>query len=86
MSIVNITIANKKYEIGCENGQEQRLVDLGAMLASRANEILDEMGPMPDPQMLFTLCIVLADELNTSGDADMLEILERVREIKRKLS
>ena len=85
MSIVNITIANKKYQIGCENGQEQRLVDLGAMLASRANEILDEMGPMPDPQMLITLCIVLADELNTSGDSDMVEILERVREIKRKL-
>ena len=85
MSIVNISIANKKYQIGCENGQEQRLADLGAILDPRANEILDKMGPMPEQQMLITLCIVLADELNTSGDADMMEILDRVREIKRKL-
>lgn len=85
MSIVNVSIANKKYQIGCENGQEERLNELAKMLDLRAAEILDKIGPMPETMLLVTLCIVLADELNESGESDMREILDRIKEIKRKI-
>jgi cell division protein ZapA len=85
MSIVNISIANKKYQIGCENGQEGRLHELAKMLDVRAREILDKIGPMSESLMLVTLCIVLADELNTANESDLQEILDRIKEIKRKL-
>jgi len=84
MSIVNISIANKKYQIGCENGQEARLLSLSKMLDARAFEILDKIGPMPETLMLVTLCVVLADEVSNSDD--LMEILERVRELKKGLS
>ena len=85
MSIVNISIANKKYQIGCENGQEERLSNLAKMIDLRAREILDKIGPMPESMLLVTLCVVLADEVNTAGDADFAEILARIKEIKRKI-
>jgi cell division protein ZapA len=85
MSVVNISVANKKYQIGCENGQEGRLHELGKMLDARASEILDKIGPMSESMLLVMLCVVLADEVNTSGESDLSEILDRIREIKRKL-
>ena len=86
MSIVNVTIANKRYQIGCENGQESRLYELAKMADARAGEILDKIGPMPETLLLVTLCVVLADELNSgSSDAAMREILARIKEIKRNI-
>jgi cell division protein ZapA len=85
MSVVSVSIANKKYQIGCENGQEQRLHDLGKMLDLRASEILDKIGPMSEIMLLVTLCVVLADEVTTTGDDALQDILARIREIKRKL-
>jgi cell division protein ZapA len=85
MSVVTISVANKKYQIGCENGQEERLGELAGMLDKRAREILDKIGPMSEAMMLVTLCVVLADEINTAPEADLHEILARIKEIKRKL-
>jgi cell division protein ZapA (FtsZ GTPase activity inhibitor) len=77
--------------MGCEDGQESRLIQLGKMVDSRAREILDKIGPLPENSLLATLCIVLADELNSKGraaadDPDLAEILARIRAIKNKIS
>ena len=85
MSIVNISIANKKYKMGCENGQEERLMNLAKMIDLRAREILDKIGPMPESMLLVTLCVVLADEVGAAGDAELAEVLLRIKEVKRKL-
>lgn len=85
MSVVSISIVNKKYQLGCETGQEERLGEIGAMLDLRAREILDKIGPMSETMMLVTLCVVLADEVNTMGDIELQEILDRIKEIKRKI-
>ena len=90
MSVVSIPIVNKTYPMGCEDGQEGRLIELGKMVDARAREILDKIGPLPENALLATLCIVLADEIHnrpapTVTDADLREILARIREIKNKL-
>jgi len=93
MSIVSIPIINKKYQMGCEDGQEQRLIELGAMVDGRAREIASKIGPLPENQLLATLCIVLADEIkarggNGTGCVDEVvldEILARIKQIKKKL-
>ena len=74
----------------CEDGQEGRLIQLGQMVDARAREILDKMGLMPENLLLATLCIVLADEVRNRPtpsvtDADLREILARIREIKHKI-
>ena len=91
MSVVSIPIVNKNYPMGCEDGQESRLIELGRMVDARAREILDKIGPLPENSLLATLCIVLADEVNNktpvaATDADLREILARIREIKHKIS
>ncbi len=90
MSVVSIPIVNKNYPMGCEDGQEARLIELGRMVDGRAREILDKIGPLPENSLLATLCIVLADELRArssgASEADMREILARIREIKNKIN
>ena len=91
MSVVSIPIVNKNYPMGCEDGQEARLVELGKMVDARAREILNKIGPLPENSLLATLCVVLADEIRTKNaqpsvsDADLREILARIREIKTKI-
>ena len=77
--------------MGCEDGQEARLIELGRMVDARAREILDKIGPLPESALLATLCIVLADEVRSRpapsvSDAELKEILARIREIKHKIS
>jgi cell division protein ZapA len=91
MSVVSIPIVNKNYPMGCEDGQESRLIELGYMVDKRAREILDKIGPLPENSLLATLCIVLADELRNrpapvASDSDLKEILARIRDIKHKIS
>lgn len=76
--------------MGCEDGQEGRLIELGKMVDARARQILDKIGPLPESSLLATLCIVLADEVRSRPvpsitDADLREILARIREIKNKI-
>ncbi|MBQ0013191.1 MAG: cell division protein ZapA [Proteobacteria bacterium] len=91
MSVVSIPIINKNYPMGCEDGQEGRLIDLGKMVDRRAREILDKIGPLSESSLLATLCIVLADEVQNkptpvADDSDLREILARIREIKKKIN
>ena len=91
MSVVSIPIVNKKYPMGCEDGQEARLLELGQLVDARARQILDKIGPLPESSLLATLCIVLADEVRSRPtpsvtDADLKEILARIREIKNKIA
>ena len=69
--------------------QKQKL--LIKMVDSRARQILDKIGPLPESALLATLCIVLADEIQgrpapVATEADLREILARIREIKHKIS
>lgn len=92
MSVVSIPIVNRNYPMGCEDGQEGRLIDLGRIVDARARQILDKIGPLPEASLLATLCIVLVDEIQnksvkpTISDEDLREILARIREIKHKMS
>ena len=92
MSVVSIPIVNRNYPMGCEDGQEGRLIELGRIVDSRARQILDKMGPLQENELLAILCIVLVDEIQnrkqtpTVSEEDLREILARIKEIKHKIS
>ena len=91
MSVVSIPIVNKNYPMGCEDGQESRLIELGQMVDARARQILDKIGPLPESALLATLCIVLADEVRSQpvpsvSDTELKEILARIRAIRQKVN
>lgn len=90
MSVVSVPIVNKHYQMGCDEGQETRLLELGKMVDCRARAILDKMGPLPENALLATICIVLADEIvnttqNSVSNDDLQEILARIKIIKNKI-
>ena len=92
MSVVSIPIVHRVYQMGCEDGQEGRLMELGRMVDMRSRQILDKIGPLQESSLLATLCIVLIDEIQNKTqqpsvtDEDLHEILARIREIKHKMS
>ena len=73
--------------MGCEDGQESRLIELGRMADARAREILNKIGPLPEASLLATLCIVMADEIkskaNGATDAQLEEILDRIKKLRK---
>jgi len=95
MSVVSIPIVNRNYPMGCEDGQEGRLIELGRIVDARARQILDKIGPLQESALLATLCIVLVDEIQniqnrtqkpSVSEEDLREILARIREIKHKIA
>lgn len=72
MAEVNITIANKQYSIACDEGQEQRVVDLAAYVDSRVKEIAAMGAGSNDSHLLVLNSIMMADELMDaqSGNAN----------------
>ncbi len=72
MAEVNITIANKQYSIACDEGQEQRVVDLAAYVDSRVKEIVAMGAGSNDSHLLVLNSIMMADELMDaqSGNAN----------------
>lgn len=88
MSVVAIPILNKNYAMGCEDGQEMRLVEIGKVVDNRARDIQSKIGALPESSLLATLCIVLADEIMSRDKNDSIaleEILNRIQEIKKKM-
>ena len=92
MSVISIPIVNRNYPMGCEDGQEGRLIELGRIVDARARQILDKIGPLQESALRAPLCIVLVDEIQNKNvkpaisDEDLREILARIREIKHKIS
>ncbi|MFA7188408.1 MAG: cell division protein ZapA [Alphaproteobacteria bacterium] len=88
MSVVSIPILNKNYAMGCEDGQELRLIEIGKVVDARAHDIQSKIGHLPENSLLATLCIVLADEIMSRDKNDAIafeEILKRIQEIKKKM-
>ncbi len=93
MSIVTLDIVNQKYALGCEDGQEERLHQLSKIVDAKARAILNAIGPLDEKTLLATVCIVLADELQSrapstpNGDieAGLEKLLQRLRQISKKL-
>lgn len=63
MAEVNITINGKQYGIACDDGQEQRVLDLAHFVNSRLKEIAAAGAGTNDSHLLVLTSILMADEL-----------------------
>ncbi len=63
MADVNITINGRIYEIGCDQGQEGRVVDLASYVDQRLQTIARSGAAYNDAHLLVLTALVLADEL-----------------------
>ena len=71
---VTVSVVGRSYEIGCDDGQEERVKKLAADIDRRANDLLKSVGAVGEGRILFMTALLLADEL-----ADLKTTLERER-------
>jgi cell division protein ZapA len=63
MGQVGITINGRKYEIACEEGQEERLTRLGAYVDERTTELVNSVGNVGDARLMVMTGLLVADKL-----------------------
>ena len=63
MGEVNITISGRNYGISCQDGQEQRVVDLGHYVDSRMKDISKAGAAANETHLLVLTGLMLADEI-----------------------
>ena len=68
MGKVSLDINGRKYAMGCEDGEEERLVRLGQKLDDRVAEMANQFGQIGDLRLLVMAGITLMDELEDTGE------------------
>ena len=63
MAEVNITINGRAFGISCEDGQEQRVTDLGHYVDSRLKDISKAGAATNESHLLVLTGLLLADEV-----------------------
>lgn len=63
MGQVDITVNGKVYRIACEDGEEQRLVNLAGMVDAHARDLVEQVGSISDSRLLVMASLLIADEL-----------------------
>jgi cell division protein ZapA len=63
MAEVNLAIHGRAYDIACDDGQEQRVLEVGRYVDTRAREIAQAGAASNETHLLVLTALVLADEI-----------------------
>ena len=96
MAQVDVFVNGQSYRIACEDGQEDRLVDLAAMVDEKVAELVNQIGQVGSNRLLVMAALVIADELvdlknetSTSQEPDYNDAQENtvlvLREITKRI-
>jgi cell division protein ZapA len=81
---VSININGRKYGLGCEEGEEDRLTRLGQKLDDRVNAMANQFGQIGDLRLLVMAGITLLDELDDVGTSVEDRVDARIGEVKKE--
>ena len=63
MAQVNVQVNGRPYAVGCEDGQEQHLMELARLLDQQVREVSQDMGQLGETRLFLMGGLLLADEL-----------------------
>jgi cell division protein ZapA len=63
MGQVTLTLNGRSYRIGCENGEEARLTELGRHLREKLDGVITEFGQVGESRLLVLTALLITDEL-----------------------
>ena len=63
MAQVDVSVNGQSYRIACEDGQEDRLVDLAAMVDEKVMGLVNQIGQVGSNRLLVMAALIIADEL-----------------------
>jgi cell division protein ZapA len=67
MSQLSVVINSRQYRMACEDGQEERLIELARDLDQRIGQLRDKFGEIGDTRLTVMAALTIADELNEAG-------------------
>lgn len=63
MASVDVTINGHRYQIACDDGEEQRLARLAEFVDERVQDLVVAVGQVGDTRLLVMTSLMIADEL-----------------------
>ncbi len=84
MAKVSININGRKYALGCEDGEEERLMRLGQKLDDRVNNMADQFGQIGDLRLMVMAGITMLDELDDMNKSVDAEVDKRVVDLREE--
>src|SRR3954462_1477225 len=63
MAQINVEVNGRPYAVGCEDGQEQHLIELAKMFDHQVRQVSQDMGQLGDSRLFLMGALLLADEL-----------------------
>jgi len=83
MAKVSLNINGRKYALGCDDGEEERLRRLGEKLDERVQMLADQFGQIGDIRLLVMAGITLTDELDDAQNSLEAEAEKLAANIKK---
>ena len=69
MPLVNVMVNGRAYTIACDEGEEDRLRGLAAIVDAKAREVLSSVGQVGDTRLLLMAALLMADEHQAASSA-----------------
>ncbi|MEM7170671.1 MAG: cell division protein ZapA [Pseudomonadota bacterium] len=63
MAQLSLTINKRGYEITCDDGQENRLRQLGSYIDEKVGELVNSVGQVGEARLLVMASLLICDEL-----------------------
>ncbi|MEK9970889.1 MAG: cell division protein ZapA [Ferrovibrio sp.] len=77
MAQVNVTVNNRLYEVGCDDGEEDQVRRLSAVLDKRVRELAALVGQVGEARLMLMTALTLADDLE-QAQRDIAEMRQAV--------
>ena len=69
MGQVTVTLNGRSYKLRCGDGEEARLLELGAYVEGRLTQLTAQFGPVGDERLLVMSALMIADDLFDAKEA-----------------
>ncbi len=69
MPQVDVNINGRRYQIACDEGQEEHLTQLAEYVDKRVQELVGAIGQVGDARLLVMTSLLVADELSEAYSA-----------------
>jgi cell division protein ZapA len=85
MGQVSVTLNGRTYRLACDDGEEERLIELAAHVKERVEQLTLEFGQVGYDRLLLMTSLLIADELWDTRKALEVQI-EEATEMLRQLT
>ncbi|MEL6999399.1 MAG: cell division protein ZapA [Pseudomonadota bacterium] len=69
MPEVSVEVAGRTYRVGCGDGEEARVAELGNRINREATALAGQMGTVSETRLLLMTTLMLADKLAETEEA-----------------